>query len=110
MTASMRRQALSLREAYGAEGGIEKVYLWLMRANRLCTGGAMELRVELKKSFDGFSLDVGLTLREDLIVLFGPSGAGKSQILKMISGIVRPDEGLVSVGGERVFYVARGGS
>jgi len=62
-----------------------------------------ELRVELRKSFDGFSLDVDLTLGEDLLVLFGPSGAGKSQILKMISGIVRPDAGVVSVGGQTLF-------
>ncbi len=68
----------------------------------------MELKVALKKSFDGFSLDVDLTLREDLLVLFGPSGAGKSQILKMISGIVKPDTGLVSVGGQTLFDSAGG--
>ncbi|GMR05255.1 MAG: ABC transporter ATP-binding protein [Thermodesulfobacteriota bacterium] len=68
----------------------------------------MEMKVELKKSFDGFNLDVSLTLREDLLVLFGPSGAGKSQILKMISGIVKPDAGVVTVGGQTLFDSAAG--
>src|SRR4030066_740883 len=63
----------------------------------------MNLKMNLKKSFDGFSLDVNLSVQEDLLVLFGPSGAGKSLILKMVSGIVVPDEGVVEIGDERVF-------
>ncbi len=42
------------------------------------------------------------------MVLFGPSGAGKSLILKMISGIVRPDSGEVSIDSEKVFDSAKG--
>src|SRR4030066_511441 len=63
----------------------------------------MNLKMNLKKSFDGFSLDVNLSVQEDLLVLFGPSGAGKSLILKMVSGIVVPDEGVVEIGDERVY-------
>ena len=37
------------------------------------------------------------------MVLFGPSGAGKSLMLKMISGLVRPDAGVVTMAGEPVF-------
>ncbi|MFQ5354584.1 MAG: ABC transporter ATP-binding protein [Thermodesulfobacteriota bacterium] len=64
--------------------------------------------MSLKKSFEDFSLDVSLSMGEELNVLFGPSGAGKSLILKLISGIVSPDEGLVRIGGELVFDSARG--
>ncbi|HLC19063.1 MAG TPA: ABC transporter ATP-binding protein [Thermodesulfobacteriota bacterium] len=59
----------------------------------------MSLEFNVKKRLDGFSLDVGLKLTDELMVLFGPSGAGKSLTLKMISGLVRPDEGFVDIGG-----------
>lgn len=61
------------------------------------------LDVRLKKDLEGFSIDVSLRLDDELLVLFGPSGAGKTQILKMISGLIKPDEGSVSVGPHRLF-------
>jgi molybdate transport system ATP-binding protein len=63
----------------------------------------MSLNLNLKKSFKGFNLDVALELGTELVVLFGPSGAGKSLTLKMISGLVVPDQGAVTIGGEKVF-------
>jgi len=63
----------------------------------------MSLTLKLKKSFKDFSLDVSLGIGKELSVLFGPSGAGKSLILKCVSGIETPDEGLVEIGGEAVF-------
>lgn len=63
----------------------------------------MSLGFELKKKLQGFSVDVGLRVDEELMVLFGPSGAGKTMILKMISGLVRPDEGVVEVSSARLF-------
>lgn len=42
--------------------------------------------------------DVQLKLyRHELTLLMGPSGSGKSTLLAMISGLLRPDEGVVSV-------------
>jgi phospholipid/cholesterol/gamma-HCH transport system ATP-binding protein len=35
-------------------------------------------------------------------IIMGASGAGKSTILKLILGLLRPDEGVIWVGGERV--------
>ncbi len=63
----------------------------------------MSLTLRLKKSFGDFSLGLSLALGDDLTVLFGPSGAGKSLVLRLISGIERPDEGVVEICGERVF-------
>lgn len=63
----------------------------------------MNFELSLKKSFNGFHIDVNLSINEELLVLFGPSGAGKTLILRMISGIVRPDEGVVVIGDEKVF-------
>ncbi|MEK7772924.1 MAG: ABC transporter ATP-binding protein, partial [Deltaproteobacteria bacterium] len=56
----------------------------------------------------GFTIETGLALDEELLVLFGPSGAGKTQILRMLSGIITPDSGAVSVGGETLFDSNRG--
>ncbi|WP_315760328.1 ATP-binding cassette domain-containing protein [Sphingomonas sp. Y38-1Y] len=36
-------------------------------------------------------------------VLFGPSGAGKTSVLDMVAGLLRPDEGRVSVNGRTLF-------
>ncbi len=63
----------------------------------------MSLRFSLKKSFPGFDSNVELSAENEMTVLFGPSGAGKSLILKMISGIVRPDSGVICVDGQTVF-------
>lgn len=68
----------------------------------------MALDVRLVKSLEGFDIDVELLLDEELLVLFGPSGAGKTMILKMISGIVRPDAGRVTLGSQRLFDSAAG--
>ncbi|MFQ5441262.1 MAG: ABC transporter ATP-binding protein [Thermodesulfobacteriota bacterium] len=68
----------------------------------------MSLSFRLKKSFRGFYLDVDLRLDEELTVLFGPSGAGKSLTLKMISGLERPQEGVVEVDGEKLFDSSTG--
>ncbi len=68
----------------------------------------MSLRFSLKKKFTGFDTSVELSTEQELLVLFGPSGAGKSLILKMVSGIVRPDSGVVSVDGETVFDSSSG--
>ncbi|HBO84071.1 MAG TPA: hypothetical protein DD641_03680, partial [Deltaproteobacteria bacterium] len=63
----------------------------------------MGLSFSLKKSFPGHKTEVELSIGEEVIVLFGPSGAGKSLILKLISGIIKPDEGLVAVDSEKLF-------
>ena len=61
------------------------------------------LEISLKKQLEDFEVSVDLRLDEELLVLFGPSGAGKTMILKMISGIVQPDEGRVAAGPEVLF-------
>lgn len=66
------------------------------------------LEISLKKQLGSFKVGVDLRLDEELLVLFGPSGAGKSMILKMISGIVDPDEGRVSAGSEVLFDSSTG--
>lgn len=44
--------------------------------------------------------DLGFTIEEgEMVGLIGPNGAGKSTMIKMLSGILHPDEGRITVGG-----------
>lgn len=67
----------------------------------------------LRKNFPDrdrpFVLDVCYTIGDDerCAVLFGASGSGKSLTLQCIAGLMRPDEGHISVG-DRVLYDSAG--
>ncbi len=52
---------------------------------------------------DGVSLDVG---EGETLVLFGPSGAGKTVLLRLIAGVIEPDEGRILIHGRDVGEVA----
>ncbi|MCA1850421.1 MAG: ATP-binding cassette domain-containing protein [Acidobacteria bacterium] len=71
------------------------------------------LSVKIKKRLTGladhgFTLDVEFDVPVGITILFGASGSGKSITLKSIAGIVRPDSGLISVGGRVLFDSERG--
>ena len=45
--------------------------------------------------------DLSLTVADgETLVLFGPSGAGKTVLLRLIAGVIDPDEGRIVIGGE----------
>jgi len=47
--------------------------------------------------------DVSIELRRgDIYGLLGPNGAGKTTLLKMITGLIRPDQGIVTLFGQRL--------
>src|ERR1035437_3983496 len=49
-------------------------------------------------------LDINLEIPEyGFVTLFGKSGVGKTTILKMISGLTKPDSGYIKVGNENWF-------
>lgn len=50
-----------------------------------------------QKVLDGISLAAE---KGETVVLFGPSGSGKSVLLRLIAGVIDPDEGQVFIGGE----------
>ncbi|GAA4486628.1 ATP-binding cassette domain-containing protein [Rhodococcus olei] len=56
------------------------------------------LRVQARLTHRGSAFDVTLGDGEVLAVL-GPNGAGKSTLLGLIAGLLRPDDGIVTVGG-----------
>jgi len=61
---------------------------------------ALEIR-ELCKSFDRPAVDrLDLTVRAgEFYALLGPNGAGKTTTLRMVTGLLRPDAGAISVFG-----------
>ena len=59
----------------------------------------------VKKAYKGNVLftDLNFTVeRGESCAIVGANGAGKSVLLKMICGLVRPDEGYITVGGEKL--------
>ncbi|TDB78354.1 ABC transporter ATP-binding protein [Micromonospora sp. KC723] len=46
-------------------------------------------------------VDVAVRARESLAIM-GPSGSGKSTLLHVLAGVIRPDEGRVMLGEERI--------
>ncbi len=53
------------------------------------------------QALEGVSLDVR---RGEVHAVIGENGAGKSTLVKIVSGVVRRDDGVVSFGGEQVEY------
>jgi molybdate transport system ATP-binding protein len=54
------------------------------------------LEIRLKKIFKNFSLDVEMEIKEgEFVSIYGNSGSGKSTLLNLISGLVKPDSGII---------------
>ncbi len=68
-------------------------------------GGAAAIRIEgVSKSFNSFrALDgVSLSIRQgEVFGLLGPNGAGKTTLIKCMIGLLRPEEGSITVSGLR---------
>jgi len=63
----------------------------------------MSLSLNVRKKVDGFDLNVRWDIDAELAVIFGHSGSGKSMTLKMIAGLLSPDEGYIHLG-DRVLF------
>jgi ABC-2 type transport system ATP-binding protein len=66
---------------------------------------------DLRKSFGATAAVAGVSLAVspgEIVGLLGPNGAGKSTTISMICGLVRPDSGTVTIGGEPVGEDASG--
>ncbi|UVC14934.1 ABC transporter ATP-binding protein [Mesorhizobium onobrychidis] len=63
---------------------------------------SLELRNVVKRYKSQTVLDnLSLTVADgETLVLFGPSGAGKTVLLRLVAGVIDPDEGKIFIGGE----------
>ena len=66
------------------------------------------IAVDIQKRLGTFALDMRFEVDHETVVLFGRSGSGKSVTLASLAGLVRPDEGTLTIGGRVVFDAARG--
>jgi len=59
------------------------------------------IRAKLKKELNqgNLKIDVSLNIKKgELVTLYGESGAGKTSLLRMIAGLMNPEEGQIKVG------------
>jgi molybdate/tungstate transport system ATP-binding protein len=55
------------------------------------------------KAYDGFTLGpVDLSVEREVLSVLGPSGCGKTTLLRIVAGILRPDDGSVTLDGRRL--------
>ncbi|HEY2865760.1 MAG TPA: ATP-binding cassette domain-containing protein, partial [Pyrinomonadaceae bacterium] len=64
----------------------------------------LDVKKQLGNKHQGtFDLSVRFSAGDDITILSGPSGAGKTTTLRLIAGILSPDEGIIEVGGQVYF-------
>ena len=63
----------------------------------------MAVEAAIRYNTGDFTLDIDIRSNAKRIGILGASGAGKSMTLKMIAGILRPDQGKIAVGDHVLF-------
>jgi molybdate transport system ATP-binding protein len=63
----------------------------------------MNLRVQITKQLGDFTCHADCTISHHKFGVFGPSGSGKSTLMAMLAGLIRPDSGVITLGGETLF-------
>ncbi|PSH62289.1 molybdenum ABC transporter ATP-binding protein [Phyllobacterium brassicacearum] len=68
----------------------------------------MTLHFEAKHRLGKFALDAAFTSDRGVTALFGRSGSGKTSIIRIISGLTRPDQGKLVVDGDVLVDTQKG--
>jgi molybdate transport system ATP-binding protein len=66
----------------------------------------MSLSVDIERDLGAFRLRVAFEAGPGITALFGRSGSGKTSVVNAIAGLLRPDRGRISLGGEALFDAA----
>ncbi len=62
------------------------------------------LEVDIRKRLGGLDLEYRFTCEaQGIIAVFGRSGAGKTSLIRMLAGLLRPDEGHITVASRKLF-------
>jgi molybdenum ABC transporter ATP-binding protein len=68
----------------------------------------MALRVRFTHALRSFGASADLTVEPgETVALVGPSGAGKTTVLRVVAGLLRPDDGFVSLDGTVLLDTAK---
>lgn len=59
--------------------------------------------IAVRKRIGELDLDIAVRSDARLTAIVGPSGCGKTSLLNMVAGLLRPDEGRISIAGETLF-------
>ena len=68
----------------------------------------MDLKVDIKKDFGHFSINMGFAFHGERVGIFGPSGSGKSSLVGLISGLRKPGKGAIILDGDVLFESDKG--
>jgi molybdate transport system ATP-binding protein len=66
------------------------------------------LTARLHSRLGSFSLKAEFSLAARWTVLFGPSGVGKTSVMRMLAGLIRPDEGSIILNGRTLLDTRKG--
>jgi len=62
------------------------------------------LEINVKKKLRDFDLEVNLSVAEgEILMLVGDNGCGKTTLLNLIAGLLKPDEGTITLDGRPLF-------
>ena len=67
----------------------------------------MMIDIRISRRLPGFTLDASFASDSGITALFGRSGSGKTTLINAIAGLVRPDDGVITVNGVCLFDRAR---
>lgn len=67
-----------------------------------------KLHVDVRKTLPGFTLEAGFDIDGQRLGLLGASGSGKSMTLCCIAGVLKPDEGCITLG-KKVLFDSKAG-
>ncbi len=67
----------------------------------------MSICFNLKLNRKNFSVDLKAQINNKTTGIFGPSGAGKTTLFNLISGLIKPDSGFITINGRPVTDIER---